>query len=76
MTEADVVFSVCKAVESELVPFVAGLDESNRPINKIYIPSYRLELFHVDREQKGKKVIGTPNVTIMSAESKIWMLLD
>ena len=70
LTEADVVFSVGKAVESELVPYIAGMDESNRPIHKMYIPSYPLELFHIVREVKGKKVVGTQNVTIMSGEIK------
>ena len=59
LNEADVIFSVGKAVESELIPYVVGIDEENRPIHKIYIPSYPLELFHVVREQKGKDVVGT-----------------
>ena len=70
VNEADVVFSVGKAVESELVPYVVGIDEENRPIHKIYIPSYPLELFHVVREQKGKDVVGTQNITMMSREIK------
>ena len=40
LNEADVIFSVGKAVESELLPYVAGMDEEMRPIHKIYIPSY------------------------------------
>ena len=70
LTEADVVFSVGKAVESELVPYVAGIDEEIRPIHKIYLPSYPVELFHIAREQKGKDVVGTQNITIMSGEIK------
>ena len=70
LNEADVVFSVGKAVESELLPYVAGMDEEMRPIHKIYIPSYPLELFYVVREQKGKEVVGTQNLTIMSGEIK------
>ena len=70
LTEADVVFSVGKAVESELVPYVAGIDQANRPIHKLYIPSYPLELFYVVREEKGKNMEGTQNITMMSAEFK------
>ena len=70
LTEADIVFSVGQAVESELVPYVAGMDEEIRPIHKIYIPSYPVELFHDAQESKGTKVKGTQNVTIMSGEFK------
>ena len=70
LTEADVVFSVGKAVADELVPFLAGINKENRPIHKVYIPSYPLELFHVVREEKGKNIEGTQNITIMSAEFK------
>ena len=70
LNEADIVFSVGKAVESELIPYVVGIDEENRPIQKIYIPSYPVELFHAVREQKGKDVVGTQNITMMSGEIK------
>ena len=70
LNEADVVFSVGKAVESELLPCVAGMDEEMRPIHKIYIPSYPQEFFYVVREQKGKEVVGTQNLTIMSGGIK------
>ena len=70
LTGADVVFSVGNSVESELVPYIAGLDEEIRPIHKIYIPSYPVELFHVVQEPKGTKIQGTQNITMMSAEFK------
>ena len=70
LTEADVVFSVGNSVESELVPYIKGLDEDNRPIHKIYIPSYPVELFHVTQEPKRTKVEGAQNITMMSAEFK------
>ena len=60
LKETDVIFSIGKAMESELVPYITGIDEDNRPIHKIYIPSYPLELFHILREKKGKEVVGTP----------------
>ena len=70
LKEADIVFSVGKAVESELVPYVAAIDEQNRPIHKMYIPSYPMALFHVVREDKQKEIEGTQNITVMSAEYK------
>ena len=70
LNEADIVFSVGKAVESELIPYLSGINEENRPIHKMYIPTYPVELFHVAREEKGKKVEGTQNITMMSAEFK------
>ena len=70
LTEADVVFSVGKAVESELLPYVAGMDEEIRPIHKMYLPSYPVELFHVLQEPKGTKIEGTQNITMMSGEIK------
>ena len=54
----------------ELLPFLAAINEENRPFYKIYIPSYIVELFHIVREQKGKEVVGTQNITMMSAEFK------
>ena len=68
LTEADIVFSVGKAVESELIPYVTGVDEEIRPIHKIYIPSYPAELFHIAQEPKGTKIMGTQNITMMSTE--------
>ena len=70
LNKCDVVISIGKAVESELVPYIADVDEESRPISKMYIPSYPLELFHVVREEKGKEVVGTQNITMMSAEFK------
>ena len=70
LNEADMVFSVGKAIESELVPFIGEIDKENRPIHKMYIPSYPIELFHVTQEAKGKEVVGTQNITMMSAEFK------
>ena len=70
LAEVDIVFSVGKTVESELVPYVAGLDEGIRPIHKMYIPSYPVEFFHISQEPKGTKIEGTQNITMMSAEFK------
>ena len=61
-------FSIGKVIESELVSYIAGIDEAKRPIHKLYVSSYPLELFNVVREQKGKEVVGTQNITMMSGE--------
>ena len=65
LTEAD-----SNSVESELVPYIKGLDEENRPIHELYIPSYPVELFHVAQEPKGTMIQGTQNITMMSGEIK------
>ena len=70
LNEADIVFTVGKAVESELVPYLAGINAEKRPIHKMYIPTYPVELLNVAREEKGEKVEGTQNITMMSAEFK------
>ena len=70
LNEADIVFSVGKAVANELIPYVEAIAEETRPIHKMYIPSYPIELFHIVREKKGKEVVGTQNITMMSAEFK------
>ena len=42
-----------------------------RPINKLYIPSYPLELFNIQRAPfEGKKVRGTQNVTLITGDRK------
>ena len=46
------------------------MDEEIRPIHKMYLPSYPVELFHVLQEPKGTKIEGTQNITMMSGEIK------
>ena len=43
LNEADIIFSVGKAVENELLPYITALDPEKKPVHKIYIPSYPLE---------------------------------
>ena len=69
MKEADVVFSIGKHVESEMIPFINGLEASRRPVYKIYLPSYLLESFEIQREVNGKKVHGTQNISMMTGET-------
>ena len=66
LTEADVVFSVGKSVEEELLPHIASLPPEDRPEHKIYIPSYPLELFNVQRDIV--KFRGTQNIALMTGE--------
>ena len=44
LSEADIVFSVGKEIESEIISSIASLAPEQRPIHKMYIPSYPLEL--------------------------------
>ena len=71
LSEADVVFSVGKEVESEIISFITSLAPEQRPIHKLYIPSYPLELFNVHRDTiKGNKIRGTQNITIITGNKK------
>ena len=64
LSEADVIFSVGKAVESEIISAIASLPPEERPGHKLYIPSYPLELFNIHRDEvEGNKVQGTQNIT-------------
>ena len=56
LEEADVVFSVGKAVQSELRPYIDGLDQNKKPVHTLYIPGYPIELLGIDREPRGNAV--------------------
>ena len=66
LNDADIVFSLGKAEEDELLPHIEALDPEKRPVHKMYIPSYPLELFAL----KQASVRGTQNVCMMSGEIK------
>ena len=71
LSEADIVFSIGKAVESEIISCIASLDPEQQPIHKLYIPGYPLELFKVRRAAtERKKLQGTQNVTLMTGDRK------
>ena len=70
LTEANVIFSVGKAIEDELLPYIASLDPKKRPVHKMYIPSYPLELFAVKQNNIEGKVRGTQSLSITSGEIK------
>ena len=70
LEEADVVFSVGKAVQSELRPYIDGLDQNKKPVHTLYIPGYPIELLGIDREPRGNAVQGTQYVSMMTGDPK------
>ena len=71
LSEADTVFSVGKEVEAEIISSITSLEPEQRPIHKLYIPAYPLELFHLCRDaSEGNQVRGTQNVTMMTGDRK------
>ena len=70
LIEADIIFSLGKRIEDELLPYVTSLDPQKKPIHKLYLPSYPLELFVVQQDNIQEKMKGTQNVSMMSGEIK------
>ena len=70
LKETDVVFSVGKAVEDDLLPYISVLEPDEKPIHKMYLPSYPLELFGIKQNKAESKIRGTQNVCMMSGEIK------
>ena len=70
LNESDIVFSIGKTVEDELLTSIAALDPDRKPIHKMYLPSDPLELFSVKQEKVYSEVRGTQNVSMMSGEIK------
>ena len=71
LSEADIIFSIGKTVEDELLTYITALDPENRPIHKMYLPMYPLDLFALKTENMQGKVRGTQNVSMMSGEMKM-----
>ena len=70
LNEADVVFSLGKKMNDELVPYISAMKLDKRPIHRLYFPSYPVELFAVKQDNIQEKVRGTQNVCMMSGEIK------
>ena len=70
LNEYDVVFSLGKSIEDELLSYIGALEAETRPIHKMYLPLYPLELFALKPENVPGKVRGTQNVSMMSEEIK------
>ena len=70
LNEADAVFSLGKAVQDDLIPYIEALDSDRKTIHKMYLPSYPLELFAVIKSKADSNIRGTQNVFMMSGEIK------
>ena len=70
INETNFVFSIGKTIEDELLPYLMALDPEERPIHKIYLPMYPLELFALKPENMEGKIRGTQNVSMISGEIK------
>ena len=71
LSEADIIFSVGKEVHADITSYIASLPQDQRPVHKLYIPSYQLELFNIHRDiVKRNKVQGTQNITMMTRDRK------
>ena len=70
LKETDVAFSVGKSVEDDLLPNISALESDQKPIHKMYLPSYPLELFAVKQNKAESKIRGTQSVSLMSGEIK------
>ena len=70
LKEADIVFAVGKTVEDELIPYILALHSDKRPVLKLYLPSYPLELFTIKPYHVQDKIIGNQNVSIMNRAMK------
>ena len=54
--EADIVFSLDKAIEDELLSYIETLEPKKRQIHKMYLPVYQLEPFAIKPENIQGKV--------------------
>ena len=70
LKEADVALTLGKAVEDDLLPYIESLNSDQKPIHKMYLPSYPLELFGIKQNKAESKIRGTQNVCMMSGEIK------
>ena len=68
LCEADVVFSIGKPVENELLPYIAALEPEKRPTHNLYLPSIPLEFFLQKRDTVQEKVRGTQHIYMMCGD--------
>ena len=69
LKEADAVFSLGGVLQPEIASHITSLEPEQRPLHKMYIPTYPLELFNMQRDYvKGTKLKVTQNITSMTAE--------
>ena len=68
---ADVVLSLGKVLHSEITPYITSLKPGEKPVHKMYIPTFPLELFNIQREiVRGNKLEATQNISLMTGEVK------
>ena len=70
LTEADIVFSIGKCVEDELLPHIAALDPDKRPVHRVYLPSIPWELHAHEERNVQENIRGIQHVFMMSGEIK------
>ena len=71
LSEADAIFSVGKEVQADVLSSITSLPPEQRPVHKLYIPGFPLELFNVRRDNvEGNKVQGTQNLIMMTGDRK------
>ena len=63
-------FSVGKAVQSELSPYIDGLEGDLKPTHKLYVPGFPVELLGIKQEPKGNTIQGTQYISMMTGEPK------
>ena len=68
---ADVVLSLGSVLHSEIEPYITSLKPGEKPVHKMYIPMFPLELFNLQREiPRGNKPHVTQNISLMTGEVK------
>ena len=70
LTEADFIFTLGKPVEDKILSYIDAIEPEKRPVYKMYIPSFPLELFALKPDNSQGNVRGTQNVSMMSGETK------
>ena len=70
LEEADAVFSVGKTAQSELQPYIDGLDQDQKPVHKLYVPGFLVELLGIVQEPRGNKIQGTQYISLMTGEPR------
>ena len=70
LKEADVVVSIGKPVEDELLPYIAALDPEKRPIHKMYLPSVPMDFCPDEERNVQENIRGTQHVCMMSGDIK------
>ena len=71
LKEADFVFSIGKALENELLPYIAALEPEKRPVHKMYILSLPSDQFPHQGDNVQESVKGTQHVCLSGDNANI-----